>query len=148
MSLNFNLLLETEAPPAAVAQTLLGREPILDSSATAYRGRMGDHVDVSVRESHPHNWDPVVTGLGICYRVQVFFTLDKFAPIPPQTAAVVAAAEAARTGHGGSGALLFERDIVVLRWSDDQLIVNDSEFKDSALEVVGAVAQVEHIAWD
>ncbi len=148
MSLNFNLLLQTEASPGSVTETLLGSEPVFDSSTGAYRGRLGDHVEVSVSESHPHDWDPVVADLAVNYRVQVYFTLNKWAPIPPQTASIIAAAERVRTRHGGTGTLLFERDIVVLRWSDRQLVINDSEFKESALAVVGSVAKVEHIHWN
>ncbi|MBW3615823.1 MAG: hypothetical protein KY439_11030 [Actinobacteria bacterium] len=147
MSLNFNLLVETDASLGSVAETVLGPGPVLDSSTGAYRGRLGDHVELSVSESRPHRWDPVVAELGIDYRVQGYFTLNKLAPISPQTAAIIAASERLRTRHGGTGALLFERDIVVLRWSDGQLVVNDSEFKDTALAVVGSAALVGRIPW-
>ncbi len=149
MSLNYILFLETQASLLEVAETVLGPSPNPDTFTDGYRGRVGpDIVDVLVCEDRPMSWDPVVTDLAVDYRIRATFTLDKWAPIPPQTTAIIGAADAVRTRHGGTAALLFERDIVILRWSDDGLVVNEgSSFLDHALAVVGDAARVEPIPW-
>lgn len=149
MSLDFHLHLQTPSSLDEVADTVLGPAPDPDSVTGGFHGRVAPDVYTQVSEVRPQTWDPVVVDLAVDYTVEVSFTLDKFAPLPPQVTAVIAAAARAWTHLGGAGALLYQADIVVLRWSDDGLVVNEgSSFTPDALAVVGSAARVEPIPWE
>ncbi len=148
MSLSIGLYLQNESSVEAVAETLLGPVPAPDSVTGGYHGHLHPGVYVQVLEMRPQRWDPVVTDLGVDYTLRASFQLEKEAESRPQVRAIVDAAESVRRHHGGSGALLYERDFVILRWSRDGLVVNEgSTYTPDALEVVQDTARLEPIPW-
>lgn len=149
MSLNIGLHLQNDSSLEAVAATLLGPAPAPDAFTGGYHGRFGHDIYVQILERHPRPGDMIVTDLGVDYSIRGSFRLDKEAESRPQVRVIVGAAESIRKEHGGRGALLYERDFVILRWSEDGVVVNEgSAFTPDALAAVGNTARVEPIPWE
>ncbi len=149
MPLNLRLLLQTDASWRSVAERILERPWSEEEAEEWPRTQRWKDSRVWIGDALPTSWDPVLTDLGIDYRIKATFILNREDPMYDQVSCALSAAARVHASCGGRGALLFEMDEVILRWSDERLVVNElSSFKDHALEVLGHGVAVEPIPWE
>jgi hypothetical protein len=143
------LVVQTEEPWQAIAETILQRKWSQAEAEDWPQTQRWEESRVWVGDSRPMSWDPVLTDLGIDYRVKAVFIYNKERLLYDQTSSALRAAARVHAAHGGAGALHFQGDDVLLRWTDERLVVNElSSFKDQAVEVLGPGVDVEPIPWE
>ncbi len=146
---NLNLYLRGPVSWRSLAETILDRRWSEAEAEEWPQTQPWQESRIWVGDSRPIDGDPVVTDLGIDHHVHAAFILNKERAMYDQVSAALRAAGKVWEAHGGVGALLYEHDDVMLRWSDERLVVNElSSFKDHAVEVLGPAVELEPIRWE
>lgn len=150
MPLNLDLYVEAPASWRQLAETILEREwSDADAEGWPQTQQWAEASRLWVGDSRPMEWDPLITDLGIDYTVVATFILNSERSMYDQVTEAILAAARVCTKFHGRGALLYERDAVILRWDEDGLVANEwSRFKDHAAEVLGTEVPMAPIPWE
>lgn len=149
MPLNLVLHLQTSASWRSVAEAILESEWSEANAEEWPQTQPWGQGRIWVGSDRPMHWDPILTDLGVDYDVVVTFILNKAQSIYDQVGSALSAAARVWSRFDGRGALLYERDVVILRWDENRFVVNQSSsFKDQAVQVLGPAVALEPIPWE